>query len=198
MTNESRLSLIQAYFEHLAFMGWDGVSYEHLSDQTDLGIETLKERYPASIDFIKEALRYGKTLVEGHAQLYQDSLTKNEQESSKDRLFDSLMLLFDVFAPMRPGIEVAQKKILLSPCLFREVHGDLFDLLACILRQTNINTTSIVGTVKVWAFGVGVLCMGHVWLEDPTEDLSKTMAAVDEKLSRLKTVADFMSFGYNQ
>lgn len=198
MTNESQLGIIQAYFEHLASVGWDGFSYERLSDQVDLKSEFLKAHYPRSIDFVKEALRYGKTLVREHAQLYQNSSAKNEQESEKDKLFDSLMLLFDVFAPMRCGIEVAQKKILLSPCLLKEIHEDLFDLLSCILQQSNINTPPIVGVVKVWAFGVGVLCMVHVWITDPTEDLSKTMVAVDEKLSSLKTVADFMSFGYNQ
>ncbi|MBX9697661.1 MAG: hypothetical protein K2X53_06220, partial [Alphaproteobacteria bacterium] len=127
-----------------------------------------------------------------------ESSTKSEQESQKDKLFDSLMLLFDVFAPMRCGIEVAQKKILLSPCLLKEIHEDLFDLLVSILQQANINTAPLVGTLRVWVFGVSVLCMGRTWLDDATEDLSKTMVAVDEKLSSLKTVADFMSFGYNQ
>jgi hypothetical protein len=198
VTNESQLGLIQAYFEHLASVGWDGFSYESLSEQVGLKPEFLKMQYPWPIDFVKGALRYGRALVVEHAQLYQDSSTNNEQQSQKDKIFDSLMLLFDVFAPMRRGIEVAQKKILLSPCLLREIHEDLFDLLASILQQSNINTAALVGTLRVWGFGVGVLCMGHIWLDDSTEDLSKTMVAVDEKLSSLKTVANFVSFGYNQ
>ncbi|MGN6670372.1 MAG: hypothetical protein ACTHJ4_02385 [Candidatus Nucleicultricaceae bacterium] len=178
---------ITEFFEALSLMGWDA-----LEPAADRGMDSGHQEktkhglYGSPLDGIKSAIAYAYSVIRAHPE-FDASMTE-----PKDRLFDQLMVLFDVFSDDRPGIQVAYKKIIISPCLLREINQDLFDLFSLILQKSNVNVPPIFGAVKVFALEVAVLCMLQTWIEDESEDLSKTLAVVDEKLDLLKDISNFI------
>lgn len=178
---------ITEFFEALSSRGWDAL--ESAGDRgMDSGYQekTNYGSYDSPLDGIKSAIAYAYSIIREHPE-FDASMTE-----PKDRLFDQLMALFDIFSVDRPGIQVAYKKIIISPCILREINQDLFDLFSLILQKSNVNVPPIFGAIKVFALEIAVLCMLQTWIEDESEDLSRTLVAVDEKLDLLKDFSNFI------
>lgn len=183
--NNQRVEITD-FFKTLALNGWNS------AEDADQGNEPTRDQDAGSdinafpLKGVKKAIVYAQMSVREYPQL-EASVTE-----PKDHLFDLIMALFDLFSEDRVGIQVAYKKIITSPCLLREINQDLFDLFSLILQKSHVNVPPVFGAIKVYALEIAVLCMLQTWFEDTTQDLSKTLVSVDEKLNLLENLSKFM------
>ena len=180
---KDRLKTLESFFEELARLGWQGFDVAYTSQPRGLTVAHFP--YASALDGVIDALSYAREI------LSHTTVSIDFEHDRKDQLFDQLMVLFDTFAPMRPGIQIVYEKLCKNPCLLRALHQDVFDVLSLILQKSAISIPPLFGSIKVWVFGVSVLCMLKTWIEDASLDLSKTMVVVDENLSNLKSIVEF-------
>jgi len=62
-----------------------------------------------------------------------------------------------------------------------------------MLEAADIGTTGFVGTLRVKGSGVVYAATANVWLKDDSEDMAKTMAALDKNLARAERFATMQS-----
>jgi AcrR family transcriptional regulator len=113
-------------------------------------------------------------------------------DSARDRLFDVLMRRFEALRPYREGLRAIARDSLGDP-------GAIFGLcrlrrsLRWMLEAAGIGTGGCAGALRVNGLTVVYLSTMRTFLEDETEDLSRTMAALDRGLRRAEDVAQRLS-----
>jgi AcrR family transcriptional regulator len=110
--------------------------------------------------------------------------------SARDRLFDVLMRRFDALRPYRGGLAAVTREgggggLADAVCGARRVMRSL----GWMLEAAGIGSSGWGGACRVKGLGVVYAATFAVWLRDDTEDLSRTMAALDRHLARAERLA---------
>lgn len=113
----------------------------------------------------------------------------NAGEPAKDRLFDVLMRRFEIMTPHRDGLAGIVAALpydpFAGPC--RAVH--LGRSMALMLEAAGLSSAGCGGMVRTKGLMVVYLCALRVWFRDDTADMAKTMAALDQSLTRADRLA---------
>lgn len=120
-----------------------------------------------------------------------DARTDFEPEDSiRDRLFALIMAHFDAARPWKPAIFAMARSVPADPVLAATAGQALMALSARALDVAGVETSGPLGFARTNAFMMGVvLPVARVWLRDDSEDLAKTMAALDDSLARAEDIA---------
>lgn len=105
-------------------------------------------------------------------------------ESRRDRLFEVLMRRFDALKPHRPALKAiarglgrdAPTALCSAPAFLRSM--------VWMLEAAGISSAGIRGRFRVRALAVLYLRVLQVFIDDETEDISKTMAELDRRLTQ--------------
>ncbi len=114
--------------------------------------------------------------------------------SIRERLFDTLMERFDVLSEYREGLLSILDAMVLDPKALMVSSPYLCKSMARILEVCGAETAGVKGSIKILGVTAIYLRILKVWREDETQDLSKTMAALDKALGKAEHYAD--SFGF--
>ncbi len=101
-----------------------------------------------------------------------------------DRLFDVLMRRFDALQPYREAIAAIAADQGRDPVALVCSAAQLRRSMACMLEAANLASDSCKGAIRVNGLIAIYLTTLRVWLRDESEDMSKTMAALDRNLRR--------------
>lgn len=175
--------------ELAAQLGWRRTTLTEIAEATGETLESLHKRFgsksgilTAFIDHIDDVVLHG-----GPAEA-------EEGTSARDRLFEIIMRRFDALQPYKDG--------------FRQIAregggGDLVDLICgaqrlarsmgWMLEAAGIGASGIVGAVRTRGLSAIYLSTLNTWLRDDTEDMSRTMAALDRHLARAERFASMQS-----
>jgi AcrR family transcriptional regulator len=102
----------------------------------------------------------------------------------RDRLFEVLMHRLDLLAPYKPGLRGLAREARRGRLDVLAMACHLPRSLAWVLEASGVSTSGLKGVVRVRVLGLAYLATLRVWLQDDSEDLSKTMAALDKALKR--------------
>lgn len=170
-------ALIAALWRVIATHGWSGLTMGRLAAEAGLPMAALRERFPTRFDLL---LLHGR--VVDRAVLA--GTIPGQGGAERDRLFDVLMRRLDAMQPHRAGILRFLKEMRTDPGLA----GLLMPHLAVSMRwmldaaeiETDVRRQRLIalGLVGVW---IGTM---RAWIEDDSEDLGHTMAALDRLLDR--------------
>lgn len=134
----------------------------HLSDGFDFA--------DAYIDTINHRIVYGF-----HA---------DPQDSVRERLFDLLMQYFDELSLHKQAALNIERGFKARPSALCKRHKLIFDLFGEILTACQANAKGLRGRLRIRSLQALFLLVYKVWREDDTDDMAKTMAALDKHLTK--------------
>lgn len=114
-----------------------------------------------------------------------EPLNERMAEPVKDRLFDAFMVHFEALLPYRKGLRAVVRDARCDPLLALWSLGALSRSLRLILEASGLSTTGLGGGLCVAAVMPIYLRAFRAWLDDDSDDLSKTMSRMDRDSSRL-------------
>lgn len=173
-------SLIAAAFRIAARDGWMRVSVVAACREAGLSLVEARVRFPSR----------GHILARFGQMADQYALTDAPAEGPvRDRLFDLLMRRFDALNARRDGVKALMRALpfdpptaLLLACATRASMG-------WMLRAAGVTGTGVRGELQAKGLTAVWLWALRTWERDETEDLSQTMAAVDQALGRAEWFA---------
>lgn len=104
------------------------------------------------------------------------------ERPARERLFDVLMRRFDALAPHRQGLRAIVRDLQREPLAAACAGATLLCSMAAMLEAAGIRADGIGGLVRTKGLAAIYLATMRVWLDDETEDLSRTMAALHRRL----------------
>jgi AcrR family transcriptional regulator len=103
-------------------------------------------------------------------------------ESPRDRLFDVLMRRFDVLKAHRAALKVIARELGSDPPTALCSAPAFLRSMTWMLEAAGLSSAGIRGRFRVRVLAVLYLCVLRVFVGDDSEDLAKTMAALDRRL----------------
>jgi AcrR family transcriptional regulator len=107
-------------------------------------------------------------------------------EKTRDRLFDLLMRRFEALQPYRPALEVLSRELRTDPLAALCLGTALLRSMAWMLAAADIATEGVRGVLAVKLTTAAYLSAARVWQRDDSPDMGRTMAALDQRLSRIE------------
>ena len=115
-------------------------------------------------------------------------------EPARDRLFDVMMRRFDAMAPHREAVRSILGATPSDPVSALSAACSLACSMAWMLEAARIGSSGIPGLLRIKGLELIYLPVLRVWLEDESDDMARTMAALDRRLGqadRLMTLCRF-------
>ena len=112
------------------------------------------------------------------------NISKIELSTTHDQISESLMIKFDIFNKYRSAVIKIFNHIVKKPDLVIFFIPLIIKSLTTILESSNVSSDGILGTLKVEGLLIIYISVFLVWKKDETPGLEKTMAAINNHLSR--------------
>ena len=172
-----------------AGIGWRRTRLADIAEEAGLSLADLHARYTSKEALLDGFVRHIDRIVLTGAQQSGD-----KDSSYRDRLFDILMQRFDALNPYKDGLRAVVRdagsggvaEILCGGC--RLLHS-----MRWMLEAAGIGTAGWLGGLRVKGLAVVFAATVQVWLRDDSEDMAKTMAALDRNLKRAEQFATMRS-----
>jgi len=104
------------------------------------------------------------------------------EESPRDRLFEVLMRRFEALKPHRAALKSIASELGSDPPTALCSAPAFLRSMTWMLEAAGLSSAGIRGRLRVRALAVMYLCVLRVFVRDDSEDLAKTMAALDRRL----------------
>jgi hypothetical protein len=179
-------ALIAAAFQLAAENGWRSVSAAAAAARAaGLPLAQARERFPGRAAIL---LRFG--LLADRASLVEVP----REGSARDRLFDLLMRRIDVFQAHRAGVLALFRALPAEPPTTLLLALATRRSMRWLLEAAGIPARGIRGKLRVKGLVAVWLWTMRAWRGDETEDLSATMAALDNALRRAERAAEWLGW----
>jgi hypothetical protein len=185
-----REEIVFKAFELAAEIGWDNVRMQEIASSCDMSLEELQDVIMHKDDVL---VLFGhmvdKKMLAGIAHGENGSAV-----SAREQIFDALMERYDILNEHRAGLLCViysfkndpKQAVFSMPQICRSMN--------MVLEGAGVETSGIYGALKVTGLtGLYLRCL-KVWMDDESDDLSKTMSALDKALDRIESVLN--SFGH--
>ena len=176
-------ALIAAGFEQIAAHGWHSFSVAAAARAAGLPLDRARARCSCRARFL---LRFGRIADAA-------TLAGADQEGpTRDRLFDLLMRRIDVMQAHRPGVIALLKALPLDPPAALLLANSSLVSMGWILEAAGIEAGGPMGQLRRKGLLAVWLWTLRAWERDGSEDLSATMAALDQALDKAGQVAAWL------
>src|SRR5271155_5989213 len=115
-----------------------------------------------------------------------DPPTAEPDERARDRLVDLLMRRFDALQPYKPALDVLRRELLGDPVTALCAGAALLRSMRWMLEAAEIPTVGVRGAIAVKLAAAAYLSAMRVWQRDDSQDLARTMAALDARLRKIE------------
>jgi ubiquinone biosynthesis protein COQ9 len=176
-------ALVTAAFRMAGEDGWRKVNVVAAAREAGLSLVEARARFPSRAAIL---LRFGR-LVDQAALLDAPS-----EGPVRDRLFDLLMLRFDVLQTHRSGVKALLRSLPTDPPTALLLAYATQRSMRWILQAAGIPAMGVRGDLQVRGLMAVWLWAVRAWERDESEDLSGTMAAVDNALQRAEQMASWL------
>lgn len=178
----------KACLELIENEGWKNFSFTKASQNSGIPLNVFHEHFASPA----EVMIYLFHKIDQELLEHQDPTL--ETLSPKDALFDLIMTRFDAAHKYKPVLKSFWKDWIHSPedTPALACHG--FSSMAWMLDAAGLNPRGLKGILRVQGLTTLYLLTLRVWLEDDSPDLGKTMAYLDNGLSRLEKLAGLLRF----
>lgn len=157
-------------------IGWHNVSLADIAERSGIAMAEIHDHFDDRSDIL---VAFGRMVDRKVMQNFKAS----KNDSHKDQLFELLMERFDVLNENREAVISILHSIKKDPKQAIIGLPHLGKSMSWMLESAGISTTGIKGAIKVVGFSGLYLKTAQSWAKDDSEDMSKTMAALDKNLS---------------
>lgn len=169
--------------------GWDYTTLRDVAEHANISMADLYAQLEDKNDIL---VLIGRMI--DCRTLEQASTEEEGLSSPRDRLFDLLMDRYDILNEYREGLCAILESFKYDPKQIIISMPHLCRSMSWMLEAAGIETSGVTGAVKVTGITGVYLKVLNVWIEDESEDLSKTMAALDKALERAERAANTFGF----
>ncbi|MFT8551633.1 MAG: TetR family transcriptional regulator [Acetobacter okinawensis] len=155
--------------------GWSSVTVLAAARQAGLALPEARQRFPLKASIL---LRLGR--MADNVALADDMICGDVRE----RLFDLLMRRLDVFQQYRGGLQSVFRTLPMDPALAILLGGATVESMRWIADAAGVNTSGVVGFVRVNMLVAVWTHTLRVWEKDESPDMGSTMAALDLALDK--------------
>ncbi|HKF70260.1 MAG TPA: TetR family transcriptional regulator [Stellaceae bacterium] len=106
------------------------------------------------------------------------------EDTPRDRLFEVLMRRFDALKPHRAALKMIARDLGSDPPTALCSAPAFLRSMTWMLEAAGLASAGIRGSLRVRALAVLYLCVLRTFVTDDTEDIAKTMAALDRRLTQ--------------
>lgn len=176
--------IIAATMQRAAIGGWRGLTLHDIAVESGLGVQAVVAAVGSRTGVIAAlAARADHAMLAAVDADWPDTGTR-------DRLFTLLMARLDVLKEHREGLRAVLTAMPMEPasalCLLA---GPGQRALRLALEASGVSAAGPLGRLRLKALGLAYASVFRTFLDDDTDDLSKTMAALDRALKRLEGLA---------
>jgi ubiquinone biosynthesis protein COQ9 len=168
-------ALITAAFTLIAEDGWRRLSVAKAARRAGVDLAAARGRFPGKISVL---MRFG-TMADKAALT--GALTDGPV---RDRIFDIVMRRIDVMQAHRPGVQALLRELPRDPLTALALGAASLRSMAWMLEGVGLTTAGLRGQLRVQGMLALWLATLRAWDRDQSEDLSATMAALDQALDR--------------
>ena len=186
-TETDTAKMVDAALRLAAVQGWRDTTLAEVAAEADLDLSTARRAAPSKFALLAAFVRrIDDAVLEG---------TDNAigEEPVRDRLFDIIMRRFDAMAPHKTAIAAIWRDMRYDPpfaaCF---AHGPRRRSLVWMLEAARIASWGPLRNLQVEGLGIVYLGAFRAWIEDDSEDLGKTMSALDKGLGRADSLARWL------
>ena len=162
--------------------GWRWVSMAAVAARAGVPLADLRDHFPSKVDLL------AGLLLRTDQQVLAGGLAE-PGEPARDRLFDVLMRRFDALTPDRDGVAAVLRDLPTDPLAIALLAPRFLTSMAWMLEAAGLSAQGLAGAARVKGLAVVYLDALRVWLRDDSEDLARTMAALDRGLRRAEGLA---------
>jgi len=166
--------------------GWIDLSFAEIAEQAGVPIGEAHGIYSSKGAILTALTRALDERV--LAGLETDAL----EGTVKDRLFDLLMRRFDLLKADRAAYRRLMRQLPMTPAEFKALLCQLRRSLSLTLEAAGLSASGIKGALRLQGLTAIYLAGLRAFAGDDTEDLSRTMAEIDKRLSQAERVSEML------
>ncbi len=174
--------IVSAALELAASRAWSTISLADIAAHAGLTLAEVHGAFPSRAAIVGAFLGRvdGEVLALGAA---------DPDDGPGERLFDIIMRRFDAITPHKAAVASIVRGTLCDPCGALCAVPGFLNSMAWMLEAADISSAGITGLLRIKGLALVYLDTLRVWLADDTDDLSRTMAALDRNLRRAGSLA---------
>ena len=175
----------------VAERGWSGVSLAEMAAAAGVPLDTFHRHYPSKASILRALThRVDTAMLAG--------IERAAGEGARDRLFDVIMRRFDALNPHKKAVQAIVRDIGCDPFSLACRAGPLCRALSLTLEAAELDSGGLRGLGRIEGLAWIYLATMRTWLRDDTEDMAKTMAALDRRLRIADRVIGMMCRGFGR
>lgn len=175
--NDVRDKALDAFLGLIAEKGYADVALRDVAQAAGLGFADLYRVYPDKISLAAAFMaRIDAEVMAGTPTLV------DPEETPRDRLFDVMMRRYDALKPHRAALRALRRAGTRDPMLAIAMGPALRRSMAAMLEAASVASDGLPGALRQNGLLAIHYAVSRVFDRDDTQDLSKTMAALDNRL----------------
>ena len=174
-------TVLDAFLALIAEKGFAEVTLRDVAAAADLGLADLYRLYPDKVALAAAFMaRIDAAVLAGTPR------QADPEETARDRLFDVMMRRYDALRPHRDALRALRRAGTRDPLLALALGPALRRSMGAMLEAASLSSEGLTGALRQ----NGLLAIHHAVSRavdhDETLDLSKTMAALDNRLKMVE------------
>ena len=183
-SSEKKFNLIKSSFKIIEESGWKSFSFQKLSYSEKVPIDEIKKFFKSEINILDEFSKMIDIKVEKNFDYEELGST-----SVKDNLFELIMLRLEFMQPYRNALKSIKSNFRSDPLIAKSVAKNVMNSLDFYLELTKAFNDSFLDIFKKKSIFLIYSYIFNIWLEDNSEELSKTMSELDKLLTFSEKIA---------
>ena len=189
-SSDKKFNLVKSSFNIIEKSGWKSFSLQKLSYAEKIPINEIKIFFKSEITILDEFSKMIDIKVEKSFDY--EELTNT---SVKDNLFELIMLRLEYMQPYRNALKSIKSSFKSDPLVAKSVAKNVMNSLDFYLELTNAYNDSFLDIFKKKSIFLIYSYVFMIWLEDDSDELSKTMSELDKLLTFSEKIAlDFKTY----
>ena len=176
--SQKKFKLINAAFQMIEKQGWQKFSLKRLADEKKISIVEVNQIFRKKEDILKEFSSMIDLQVEKNFD-FRDL----ENSSTKDNLFELIMLRLELMRPYKKALKNIILALRSNLSMIKSVSFKILNSLDFYLELTNAYDGSFFDIFKKKVILFIYTQTFVVWINDDSEEMSKTMSELDKMLS---------------
>jgi len=182
MTNRSKI--IKSALALAEERGWNSIGLPDIAGKAGITMADLRKEFGAKtavLDAFRREVDYA---------VLAQSTTTTEGDGPRDRLFDVMMIRFEVMLPYRPALRRIAEDLRERPGELAQLVYPALNTQYWMLQAAGIGAEGASGFPRVLSLMTTHTRVFQIWLEDEDPAMAQTMAALDRRLRRAEQVAE--------
>ena len=189
-SSDKKFNLVKSSFNIIEKSGWKSFSLQKLSYAEKIPINEIKIFFKSEITILDEFSKMIDIKVEKSFDYEEVTNT-----SVKDNLFELIMLRLEYMQPYRNALKDIKSSFKSDPLVAKSVAKNVMNSLDFYLELTNAYNDSFLDIFKKKSIFLIYSYIFMIWLEDDSDELSKTMSELDKLLTFSEKIAlDFKTY----